>query len=59
MVGNCDGCPSSALTLKSAIEEAIVEKAPDVSGIEVEGATASGPAVPGSLVHIALPVLQR
>ncbi len=36
--GSCHGCPSSALTLKSTIEEAIYEKAPDVTGIEVEGA---------------------
>lgn len=30
MQGRCSGCPSSALTLKSAIEEAICEAAPDV-----------------------------
>lgn len=36
--GSCHGCPSSALTLKSTIEEAIYEKAPDATAIEVEGA---------------------
>ncbi len=36
--GSCHGCPSSALTLKSTIEEAIYEKAPDITAIEVEGA---------------------
>jgi Fe-S cluster biogenesis protein NfuA len=41
MQGSCHGCPSSAMTLKLAIEEAIYEKAPDVTGIEVEGAVAS------------------
>jgi Fe-S cluster biogenesis protein NfuA len=37
MVGSCHGCPSSAQTLKTAIEEAIYEMAPDVARIEVEG----------------------
>jgi nitrite reductase/ring-hydroxylating ferredoxin subunit len=37
MQGSCDGCPSSAMTLKLAIEEAIYEAAPDITGIEVEG----------------------
>jgi Fe-S cluster biogenesis protein NfuA len=35
--GSCDGCPSSALTLKHTIEEAIYAAAPDVAAIEVEG----------------------
>lgn len=37
--GNCDGCPSSALTLKHTIEEAILQAAPDVVSIEVENLT--------------------
>ncbi len=37
MQGSCHGCPSSALTLKNAIEEAIYAAAPDVAAIEVEG----------------------
>jgi len=41
--GSCHGCPSSALTLKSTIEEAIYEKAPDATGIEVEGADQGHP----------------
>ncbi len=36
--GNCHGCPSSQVTLKSSIEEAIYAAAPDVSALEVEGA---------------------
>jgi Fe-S cluster biogenesis protein NfuA/nitrite reductase/ring-hydroxylating ferredoxin subunit len=36
--GTCDGCPSSAATLKLAIEDAIREAAPEVAGIEAEGA---------------------
>ncbi len=46
MAGSCHGCPSSAQTLKLAIEEAIYEKAPDTTGIEVEGVVA--PAAPHS-----------
>ncbi|MGI9056625.1 MAG: NifU family protein [Pyrinomonadaceae bacterium] len=37
--GNCDGCPSSALTLKHTIEEAIYAAAPDVVSIQVENLT--------------------
>jgi Fe-S cluster biogenesis protein NfuA len=36
MQGSCHGCPSSAVTLKTSIEKAILEKAPDVAAIEVE-----------------------
>jgi Fe-S cluster biogenesis protein NfuA len=36
--GNCHGCPSSRVTLKSSIEEAIYAAAPDVTALEVEGA---------------------
>ncbi len=35
--GSCDGCASSAMTLKLAIEEAIYESAPDLVGLKVEG----------------------
>jgi Fe-S cluster biogenesis protein NfuA/nitrite reductase/ring-hydroxylating ferredoxin subunit len=38
MNGSCKGCPSSAVTLKLAIEEAIHKAAPDVATIEAEGA---------------------
>jgi Fe-S cluster biogenesis protein NfuA len=38
MQGSCHGCPSSAATLKNSIEQAIYDKAPDVAGIEVQGA---------------------
>jgi Fe-S cluster biogenesis protein NfuA len=41
LAGSCHGCPSSALTLKNAIEEAIFEFAPDVSELRVEGAVAA------------------
>ncbi|HEY7155236.1 MAG TPA: NifU family protein [Gemmataceae bacterium] len=35
--GNCNGCPSSAVTMRQTVEEAILGKAPDVAAIEVEG----------------------
>lgn len=34
--GSCDGCPASSLTVKMAIETAILEAAPEVVGVEVE-----------------------
>jgi nitrite reductase/ring-hydroxylating ferredoxin subunit len=37
MQGRCKSCPSSSLTLKLAIEEAIYAAAPDVLSIEAEG----------------------
>lgn len=45
--GSCDGCPSSAMTLKSAIEEAVLKAAPDVVSIEAEG-VAEPPARPAA-----------
>ena len=41
--GSCDGCPSSAMTVKSAIEDAILVAAPDVVAVEAEGMVDSGP----------------
>jgi Fe-S cluster biogenesis protein NfuA/nitrite reductase/ring-hydroxylating ferredoxin subunit len=47
MEGSCNGCPSSTMTLKLAIEDAIHKSAPDVEEIVAEGATAPEPAAPG------------
>lgn len=41
--GSCSGCPSSTMTLKLAIEEAIQKVAPDLDGIEAEGVAAPAP----------------
>ncbi len=38
LLGSCDGCPSSSVTLKLAVEGAIEAAAPDITGIEVEDA---------------------
>ncbi len=35
--GSCDGCPSSAVTVKMAIEKAIEEACPEVLRVDVEG----------------------
>jgi Fe-S cluster biogenesis protein NfuA len=42
--GSCHGCPSSTLTLKHSIEEAIYEFAPDISGLDVAGLVEPRPA---------------
>ncbi len=39
--GSCHGCPSSAVTMKQTIEEAILSRAPDVVAVEVEGETST------------------
>jgi Fe-S cluster biogenesis protein NfuA len=36
LLGSCDGCPSSSVTLRDAVEQAIVEAAPEISIIDVE-----------------------
>lgn len=48
MLGSCDGCPSSSVTLKLAVESAIEAAAPEVTAIEVEAAAQkqkSGPTI--------------
>lgn len=48
--GSCSGCPSSAVTLRHGIEEAIYRAAPDVERIEAEDAPAE--ASPPALLQI-------
>jgi Fe-S cluster biogenesis protein NfuA len=36
LLGSCDGCPSSAVTLQLAVERAIREAAPEIAIIDVE-----------------------
>lgn len=40
LLGSCDGCPSSAVTLQQAVEVAILEAAPEIAVIAVEGLAA-------------------
>jgi Fe-S cluster biogenesis protein NfuA/nitrite reductase/ring-hydroxylating ferredoxin subunit len=42
MTGSCDGCPSSAMTVRLAVESAIHELVPEIGRIEVEGVTTHG-----------------
>ncbi len=53
LLGSCDGCPSSSVTLKLAVERAIVEAAPEIVRIDVDDAGAApvlaGPVTPVSL----------
>jgi Fe-S cluster biogenesis protein NfuA len=43
--GTCDGCPSSAVTLRNAIEEAIMRAAPELERVEAEGVAEPQPAL--------------
>jgi len=49
MEGSCSGCPSSTMTLKLAIEEAIQRAAPDVEEIVAEGTVEAAPPAPALL----------
>lgn len=48
LLGSCDGCPSSSVTLQLAVEGAIEAAAPEVTGIEVETPSSdpAGPLIP-------------
>ena len=43
--GTCNGCPSSTVTLRNAIEEAIMRAAPELERIDAEGAVEPQPAL--------------
>jgi Fe-S cluster biogenesis protein NfuA len=43
--GTCNGCPSSAVTLRNAIEEAIMRAAPELEGVDAEGVSEPQPAL--------------
>jgi Fe-S cluster biogenesis protein NfuA len=45
LVGSCDGCPSSSITLQSAVERAIKEAAPEIVRLGVEDPSPSVPEV--------------
>jgi Fe-S cluster biogenesis protein NfuA/nitrite reductase/ring-hydroxylating ferredoxin subunit len=44
--GSCNGCPSSTVTVKLAIEQAVMDAAPEIERIEVEGVAAPRQAAP-------------
>ena len=52
LTGSCHGCPSSRVTLKYAVEEAVYAAAPDLIALEVEG-VADAPPAPAGFVPLA------
>jgi Fe-S cluster biogenesis protein NfuA/nitrite reductase/ring-hydroxylating ferredoxin subunit len=52
LLGSCDGCASSAVTLKLAVEGAIEAAAPEVTGIEVETPTRNTPLTAGPVISV-------
>ena len=53
--GNCNGCPSSTVTVQLAIEGAVQDAAPEVSQVVVEGVTEPpGPAEPAEAGWVTL-----
>ena len=47
LLGSCDGCPSSSVTLTLAVEDAVTAAAPEIAGIEVESPTTVAKATAG------------
>ncbi len=43
LIGSCDGCAGSAATVHYAVERAVLEAAPELTGVEVEGVVAPKP----------------
>src|ERR687884_1133859 len=43
--GTCNGCPSSTVTLRSAIEEAVMRAAPELERIDAEGVAEPQPTI--------------
>jgi Fe-S cluster biogenesis protein NfuA len=55
--GSCHSCPSSAVTMRQTIEEAILGKAPDVTAVEVEGLTEAAAEPANGQARLALPLV--
>lgn len=56
--GSCNGCPSSAATLEHALREAIDAAAPDLLGLEVEGAVGLEAVKDDGPAGLSLPMVQ-
>ncbi|MEP7113605.1 MAG: NifU family protein [Ilumatobacteraceae bacterium] len=50
LLGSCDGCPSSAITLRTTVERAILDAAPEIAIIDVEEPSAT----PATSVEISI-----
>jgi Fe-S cluster biogenesis protein NfuA len=57
LLGSCDGCPSSAVTLQLAVETAVVDAAPEITTIDVERPSTTPPA--GTTVPVSLTPKRR
>jgi Fe-S cluster biogenesis protein NfuA/nitrite reductase/ring-hydroxylating ferredoxin subunit len=55
--GSCDGCPSSTMTLKLAIEEAVQKAAPELEGVEAEGVAQPPPKL--TTAFVAAPTIRK
>ncbi len=53
LTGSCNGCAGSTATLKTAVEQAIYEVAPEVATVVAEGATLSEPQTAAGFVPLA------
>jgi Fe-S cluster biogenesis protein NfuA len=51
--GSCRSCPSSAVTMRATVEEAIYQRAPEVAAVEVEAAQEQ-PAAAGATTFVPL-----
>jgi len=56
--GSCDGCAASSATLELAIKKALMETAPDLAGLEVEGAV-EPPSANGAISGTPLPIAPK
>jgi Fe-S cluster biogenesis protein NfuA/nitrite reductase/ring-hydroxylating ferredoxin subunit len=56
--GSCDGCAASSATLELAIKKALMEAAPDLVGLEVEGAV-DPPSANGGVSGTPLPIVPK
>ncbi len=52
LLGSCDGCPSSSVTLKLAVEGAIEAAAPEITAIEVDEPTADTSVAAGPVISV-------
>lgn len=57
LLGSCDGCPSSAQTMRQTIEAAIIGRAPEVAAVEVEGVVDVPAPMVDSGPRLALPLV--
>lgn len=56
LLGNCHGCPSSAVTMKHSVEEAVFAQAPEITRIDVEGEESAAAPASERLPMFALPL---